>query len=322
MNDANVPYASLSPDTVLAAVESAGLSCDGRLLALNSFENRVYQVGIEDSAPVIAKFYRNGRWSDAAIAEEHDFARELAAEELPVVAPSSFDGQSLLHFNGFRYAIFPRHGGRAPELESANNLAWMGRLLARMHAVGGRAPFRARGAIDRVSLIDQPAKAVLASPLLPANLHQRYAQITAALGGRIDARFARIDNLRRLRLHGDCHAGNVLWTDAGPHFVDLDDARAGPAVQDLWMLAQTPQAMDFLLDGYTQFRDFDYRELALIEPLRIMRQVHYAGWIAQRWDDPAFPQAFPFVALARWWDQHVEDLHECLGRFDEATDSP
>ena len=320
MINANIPYASLSPDAVLAAVESVGLPCDGRLLALNSFENRVYQVGLDDAAPVIVKFYRAGRWSDQAIAEEHDFARELAAAELPVVAPTSFAAGSLLHFGEFRFAIFPRHGGRAPELESADNLAWMGRLLARVHAIGNRVRFQARGHMDRRTFIDEPARAVLDSVLLPDSLHTRYATLTKLLGDRIDEKFAAIDNLHTLRLHGDCHAGNVLWTDAGPHFVDLDDARMGPCVQDLWMLAQTPHAMHCLLEGYSQFRDFDHRELALIEPLRIMRQIHYAGWIAKRWDDPAFPRAFPFVALTRWWDQHIADLSDYLGQLDEAAD--
>jgi Ser/Thr protein kinase RdoA (MazF antagonist) len=305
------PYARLSPETVLAAVESLDVRVDGRLLALNSFENRVYQVGVEDGAPLIAKFYRNGRWSDEAILEEHDFARELSEAELPVVAPIEVEKSTLQHFEEFRFAIYPRQGGRAPELESAENLAWVGRLLARMHGVGSRGRFGARGSIDRSTLIDTPSKAVLASPLMPAAVRDRYAQFIRDLGDAVSEQMERID-FSPIRLHGDCHQGNVLWTDAGPHFVDLDDARMGPAVQDLWMLASTPRAMDALLEGYGEFRDFDSRELALIEPLRIMRQIHYAGWIAQRWDDPAFPRAFPFAAEPRWWEQHVSDLREAL----------
>jgi len=297
---------------VLAAVESAGVRTDGRLLALNSFENRVYQVGIEDAAPLVAKFYRGGRWSDAAINEEHAFALELGEAELPVVAPMRFADATLLHFNEFRFALYPRQGGRAPELESAENLAWMGRLLARLHGVGGRARFSARGTLDRATLVAAPSCAVLASPLMPATLRDRYARAVGMLDGLIAARFAEVGDVRHLRLHGDCHAGNVLWTDSGPHFVDLDDARMGPAVQDLWMLATNPRALDLLLEGYAEFRDFDRRELALIEPLRLMRQIHYAGWIAQRWADPAFPRAFPFDGEARWWEQHVNDLYEAI----------
>lgn len=308
---ATAPYARLSPETVLAAVESLDVRVDGRLLALNSFENRVYQVGVEGGSPLIAKFYRNGRWSDEAILEEHDFARELSDVELPVVAPIEVEKYTLQHFEEFRFAIYPRQGGRAPELESAENLAWVGRLLARMHGVGSRGRFSARGSIDRATLVDTPSKAVLASPLMPAAVRDRYAQLIRDLGNAITEEMERID-FSSIRLHGDCHQGNVLWTDAGPHFVDLDDARMGPAAQDLWMLAPTPRAMDALLEGYGEFRDFDSRELALIEPLRIMRQIHYAGWIAQRWDDPAFPRAFPFAAEPRWWEQHVSDLREAL----------
>jgi Ser/Thr protein kinase RdoA (MazF antagonist) len=311
-------YGSLSPDVVLAAVESVGVQTDGRLLALNSFENRVYQIGVEDGTPVIAKFYRPARWTDAAIAEEHTFARELADAELPVVAPLLLKGQksTLLHSGKFRLAVYPRQGGRAPELESADNLAWMGRLLARIHGVGSRDRFKARGAIDRATLIDAPSKSVLASPLMPPSQHERYRRVIESLDGLIAMRWADVGDIATLRLHGDCHAGNVLWTDSGPHFVDLDDARMGPAVQDLWLLAQTPRAMDLLLEGYGEFRDFDRRELDLIEPLRLMRQIHYAGWIAQRWDDPAFPRAFPFAAETRWWEQHVNDLLEAIGRLE------
>ena len=312
---AAAPYAQLSPDAVLAAVESVGVRSNGRLLALNSYENRVYQVGIEDGAPLVAKFYRAGRWSDEAIREEHAFAQELAEAELPVVAPLAFGGSTLLQSGNFRFALYPRHGGRAPELESADNLAWMGRLLARLHGVGARARFRSRGAIDRATLIAAPRAAVLASTLPPPTLRERYASAVDTLDALIAARFEQAGAIATLRLHGDCHAGNVLWTDAGPHFVDLDDARTGPAVQDLWMLAPTPRALDALLEGYAEFRDFDRREIALIEPLRLMRQVHYAGWIAQRWDDPAFPRAFPFASEARWWEQHVEDLLQAAQEF-------
>ena len=317
--NAGAPYARLDPDLVLAAVESVGLRVDGRLLALNSFENRVYQVGIDAGAPVVAKFYRTGRWSDAAIEEEHAFARELAEGELPVVAPLQFAQSTLLHFAEFRFALYPRQGGRAPELESAQNLAWMGRLLARLHGVGSRARFEVRGVVDRETFISAPARAVLASTLMPAAVRDRYRRTVVTLDALVGARFAAVGAVTALRLHGDCHAGNVLWTDTGPHFVDLDDARMGLAVQDLWMLAPNPRALDLLLEGYGEFRDFDRRELALIEPLRLMRQIHYAGWIAQRWDDPAFPLAFPFAAEPRWWEQHVADLIEAAEQFGDSA---
>ena len=310
------PYANLSPDLVLDAIEAAGFETDGRLLALASYENRVYQVGIEGGAPLVAKFYRPGRWSDAAIAEEHAFALELVAAELPMIAPLVIGGRSLLEHEGYRYALYPRRGGRAPELESADHLAWMGRLLARVHGIGARARFSERGAIDTDTFIRKAARSVLASGLLPARLETAYHARTNTLASIIDARFATSEPAR-IRLHGDCHAGNVLWTDSGPHFVDLDDARMGPAVQDLWMLAPSQRALDALLEGYAEFRDFDHRELKLIEPLRIMRQVHWAGWVAVRWPDPAFPRAFGYVGEARWWEQHVNDLAEAEARLSD-----
>jgi Ser/Thr protein kinase RdoA (MazF antagonist) len=305
-----MPYARLTPDLVLDAITACGLWPDGRLLALNSYENRVWQVGLEDGAPVIAKFYRPGRWSDAAILEEHAFAQELADAELPVVAPLAFGGRTLLHHDGYRYALSPRHGGRAPSLESTDQLEWLGRLIARMHSVGARSAFAHREKLDRETLIIKPMHAVLASDLLPSSLADRYRAAVERVDRAVAARFDAVGPLRTLRLHGDCHPGNVLWTDAGPHFVDLDDARTGPAVQDLWMLAHDERAMQALLEGYGSMRDFDHAEIALVPALRAMRQVHYAGWIATRWQDPAFPAAFPFAAEARWWEQHITDLHE------------
>jgi Ser/Thr protein kinase RdoA (MazF antagonist) len=306
----STPYANLTPDLVLDAASACGLWPDGRLLALNSYENRVWQVGIEDAAPVIAKFYRPGRWSDAAIAEEHAFAGELTEAELPVVAPLAFGGETLLTHKSYRYALYPRRGGRAPTLESAEQLQWLGRLIARLHAVGSRAPFLHRERIDRTTLVERPAQAVVASPLLPASLADAYRAAVRRLDAALAARLDAVGPMRQLRLHGDCHPGNLLWTDAGPHFVDLDDARVGPAVQDLWMLAHDEAAMESLLEGYTTMREFNLAELALVPALRAMRQVHHAGWIAQRWADPAFPAAFPFAAEPRWWEQHVTDLHE------------
>jgi Ser/Thr protein kinase RdoA (MazF antagonist) len=304
------PYAALSPDVVLGAVDAAGTWSDGRLLTLNSYENRVFQVGLENGEFVVAKFYRPGRWNDAAIGEEHAFALELAAAEIPVVAPLVFNGRTLLRHDGFRYALYPRRGGRAPSLESADQLEWLGRLLARLHGVGTREPFHHRGTIDRATLIDGPARAALGSDLLPPHLFDAYRNAVMRVDDAVSNRFEAVGPVHRVRLHGDCHPGNVLWTDNGPHFVDLDDARMGPAVQDLWMLASDETLFEALLEGYGQFRDFDPAELALVPALRAMRQVHYAGWIADRWHDPAFPAAFPFAAEARWWEQHITDLHE------------
>lgn len=311
------PYAALGPDLVLDAVEAAGFATDGRLLALPSYENRVYQVGLDGAAPLVVKFYRPARWSDAAIAEEHAFALELAAAELPVVAPLVLRGVTLLQHAGFRYALYPRRGGRAPELESREHLAWMGRLLARLHGIGARAGFTARGALDAQTFIRDAAHGAIGSGLLPAHVIEPYRTRCAALATLVEARFAAIAP-RRIRLHGDCHAGNVLWTDGGPHFVDLDDARMGPAVQDLWMLAPSAAALDALLEGYGEFADFNPAEHALIEPLRVMRQVHWAGWVATRWHDPAFPHAFAQVGEPRWWEQHLRDLGEAQAQLQDA----
>ena len=320
MDAGAAPYATLSPDLILDAVAAAGHEPDGRMLALGSYENRVYHVGIEDAKPLIAKFYRPGRWSDAAIDEEHDFALELARAELPVVAPMVINGQTLLEHAGFRFSLYPRQGGRSPELESAENLAWMGRLLARIHGVGSRAAFHERGSIDVDTFVHEPSRAVLGSNLLPATLRPRYADLTERLADLLDQRLQACAPIRHIRLHGDCHRGNVLWTDAGPHFVDLDDARMGPAVQDLWMLASTPASLYSLLEGYAEFRDFDFAELALIEPLRIMRQVHWAGWVALRWHDPAFPLAFAHLGEARWWEEHCNDLATAIDLLRESVD--
>jgi Ser/Thr protein kinase RdoA (MazF antagonist) len=310
VNPDRAPYAGLSPDTVLDAVDASGLLGDGRLLALNSYENRVYQVGLDDGGFVVAKFYRPDRWSDAAIQEEHDFCAELVEAELPVVAPLVFDGRTLLRHAGFRYALYPRRGGRAPSLESHDHLAWMGRLLARMHGIGARTSFRHRQRFDRAHLVEQPSRAALASGLLPAHLEAPYRDAIVRLDAGVAARFEAASPVRNLRLHGDCHPGNILWTDAGPHFVDLDDARNGPAIQDLWMLAEDEQAMRVMLEGYAEFGDLDPSELHLIPALRAMRQAHHAGWIAQRWHDPAFPAAFPYASEPRWWQEHIDDLNQ------------
>lgn len=316
MSESGQPYAGLGPDTVLDAIADCGFEPDGKLLALNSFENRVYMVGLDGGDSLVAKFYRAGRWSDAAIGEEHDFTRELAEAELPVVAPLAPQGRSLHRFDGFRFALFPRHGGRAPSLESVDQLEWMGRLIGRIHAIGARKPFQHRGRLDLKSKVTGPAAAAANSGLVPDHLHDNYQSAITQLVGALEDLYDRLPAFSQLRLHGDCHPGNVLWTDRGPHFVDLDDALSGPAIQDLWMLAGDDAALDSLLEGYTQFADIDPRQRELIPALRAMRQVHHGGWIAARWADPAFPRAFPFAAEPRWWQEHIADLQEAAATLD------
>jgi Ser/Thr protein kinase RdoA (MazF antagonist) len=314
----DAPYAQLSPEAVLDALEVAGYRCDGRVLALNSYENRVYQIGIDEGEPVVAKFYRPGRWSDAAIGEEHAFALELAAQEIPVVAPIVRDGASLHTHRGFRYAVFPRRGGRWPELGTADDREWVGRFLGRIHAVGRARRFDHR---LRLSMEDLGRKArdfVLDGDWMPDYLATKYEALTEELLNEVELRADGWRGATLGRIHGDCHRGNILWTDAGPHFVDLDDCLTGPAIQDLWMLlAGSTQEMRVemrdLLKGYEQFLPFDRGELALIEPLRALRMIHYSAWLARRWHDPAFPLAFPWFAEPRYWEQHYRSLEEQLG---------
>jgi Ser/Thr protein kinase RdoA (MazF antagonist) len=321
------PFANLSPDLIADAVEAAGFASDGRILALGSYENRVFQVGREDAEPVVVKFYRPGRWSDAAIAEEHAFARELAAAEIPVIAP--FDlarGEGLGEgpvpvFGGFRFAVYPRRGGQWPELGTADDRAWIGRFLGRIHAVGATRPFEHRARLSPQAMGRDSVKFLLAGDLVADYIAHRYEQVTAELLDLVEERFAQVVPVRYLRIHGDCHRNNVLWTAAGPHFVDLDDCMTGPAIQDLWMLlAGTPDEMRAqltdILEGYTKFADFDPIEAALIEALRALRMVHYAAWLARRWHDPAFPRAFPWFGEARYWERHVAELEEQLAALD------
>jgi Ser/Thr protein kinase RdoA (MazF antagonist) len=313
----DAPYSELSPETVLDAIEAVGHRCDGRVLALNSYENRVYQIGIEEGDPVVAKFYRPARWSDAAIREEHAFSGELAAQEIPVVAPLLRDGESLHVHRGFRYAIFPRRGGRWPELGSSDDREWVGRFLGRIHSVGRAARFRER---TRLSLEDLGRNArdfVLDGDWMPDYLATKYADLTDDLLYEVEARAEGWGGAVVGRILGDCHRGNILWTDLGPHFVDLDDCLTGPAIQDLWMLLSGGQQemrteLRDILTGYEQFLPFDRSEIALIEPLRALRMIHYSAWLARRWHDPAFPQAFPWFAEPRYWEEHYRALDDQL----------
>lgn len=308
------PYAGLLPDLILDAVESIGYRADGGLLALNSYENRVYQIGIDDAPPLIAKFYRPQRWSDAAIQEEHDFSLALETEEIPVVAPLvDAAGRSLHSFAGYRFALFPRRGGRWPELDDPDNLAWLGRYLGRVHQLGAARSFQHRPTLAPETLGTASVRFLLESGWVPVELRQAYLEVTKALLAAIDAAFAAAKGYGSTRLHGDCHPGNILWTPNGPHFVDLDDAVNGPAIQDLWMLLSGDRQeralqLSFVLEGYELFADFDPRQLGLIEPLRSLRMIHYAAWLARRWDDPAFPVAFPWFATPQYWQDHINSL--------------
>jgi Ser/Thr protein kinase RdoA (MazF antagonist) len=322
---AGAPFSTLTPDTLLDALESVGLCPDGRLIALNSYENRVYQVFMEQGAPLVAKFYRAGRWSDAAIGEEHAFVRELAEREIPVVAPLAIGGRTLHKHADLRFAVFPRQSGRAPEFDSAQILEWMGRFIGRIHAVGALKPFAERPALDIRSFGEEPRDFLLAGGFLPVELAEVYfGVVDQALDG-VRRCFDRAGAYDTLRLHGDCHVGNVLWTEdaeRGPHFVDFDDARMGPAVQDLWMLLsgeradQVRQLAD-VLAGYEDFFEFDARQLHLVEALRTLRLIHYAGWLARRWDDPAFPVAFPWFNTQRYWQDRILELREQIALMDE-----
>ena len=316
------PYSDLTPDRALDALADVGLRPDGRLMALASYENRVYQAWMEEGSPAVAKFYRPARWSDAQILEEHAFARELADREIPVVAPLAIAGATLHAFEGFRFTVFPRRGGRSPELEDAETLEWIGRFVGRIHAVGAIQPFRERPALDIESFGVEPREWLLASNLIPADLLEAWTRATAlALEGTRRC-YEQAGDVRRIRLHGDCHGGNVLWTDAGPHFVDFDDCRSGPAVQDLWMLfsgdrGSMARQLAAVLKGYEDFRAFDPRELLLVEALRTLRLIHYSAWIARRWDDPAFPAAFPWFGTQRYWQDRILELREQIAAMEE-----
>jgi Ser/Thr protein kinase RdoA (MazF antagonist) len=324
MNEIISPsFANLSPDTVLDALESVGLRADGRILALNSYENRVYQLGMEEGPPLVAKFYRPARWSDAAILEEHAFVQTLVEREIPVVpASAAADGKTLHCFNGFRFAVFAKHGGRAPELDDRDTLEWLGRFIGRIHAVGAIEPFRERPSLSVASFGEEPRDFLLQNNFIPLDVREAYVSVVEQALAGVRHCFERAGEVAAIRLHGDCHGGNVLWTDAGPHFVDFDDSRMGPAVQDFWMLLSGERAdmvrqLSDLLAGYEDFFDFNPRELHLIEALRTLRLIHYSAWLARRWDDPAFPVAFPWFNTQRYWQDRILELREQVALMDE-----
>jgi len=321
--NSNTPYATLTPDCLLDALSSVGFMPDGRLLALNSFENRVYQVGMDEGPPLVVKFYRPGRWSAAAIQEEHDFTLDLAERELPVVAPLRLaDGATLHSHAGFLFAAYPRRGGRMPEFDDPKTLEWMGRFIGRIHAVGALSPYRHRPSLDIASFGEESRDTILAGHWLPSDLLPAWQSVVEQALQGVRHCYERAGKVATPRLHGDCHAGNVLWTDEGPHFVDFDDSRMGPAVQDLWMLlsgerADMTRQLSDVLAGYEDFAEFDRRELHLIEALRTLRLIHHSAWLARRWDDPAFPAAFPWFNTAHYWQERILELREQIALMDE-----
>jgi len=320
MPDQDLSFGSLTPEFMLDALDAVGLHGDGRMLQLNSYENRVLQVHLEDGRVAVAKFYRPGRWSDAQILEEHGFALELAAAEVPVAAPWLLGDppSTLVHYRGQRFGVSPRQGGRAPELEDPEVLSWIGRYLGRIHAVGRARPFVHR--LDWASA--QPGRQaldwLLAHQAVPLEIQPAWEDVVRRCLEAIQQAFDALPDLRLGRLHGDCHPGNILWTpDKGPHFVDLDDAVTGPAVQDLWMLLSGDalsmrRQLACVLEGYESMADFDRRELTLIEPLRTLRMIHHSAWLARRWGDPAFPLAFPWFGTPNYWSDQVIKLREQL----------
>lgn len=321
-DDAALAYASLQPEQILEALEAIAFRCDGRFLALNSYENRVYQIGIEDERPVVAKFYRPQRWSDAAIVEEHEFSQELVAAELPVVAPLTVAGATLHRAGPFRFAVYPCHGGRAPDLDDFELLEQLGRLVGRLHRVGRTRSFSHRPGIGIDSYGTSSVDFLLTEGFIPGELRPAYESVAADVLAGVEACYLRAGPTPQLRLHGDFHPGNVLADRDRLHIVDLDDTRHGPAVQDLWMFLSGDQAeqapqLQALLEGYEEFHDFDARELHLIEALRSLRIIHYAAWIARRWEDPAFKLAFPWFDSRRYWDEHVLALREQVALMQE-----
>ena len=332
-------FETLTPDLVLDALDSVGLRGDGRLTALSSYENRVYQVQLEDGTSVVAKFYRPERWSEAQILEEHAFAAELMAYEVPAIGPLVLQGRTLHAFGGFAFSVSPRRGGRPPELDDTEVLEWIGRFLARIHTVGARKPFVSRPALNVQTFAEEPLQWLLGHDMVPLDVQgawSRGVEKAMAMVRRYDTLNAdakkgpNSSGVRVLRLHGDCHPGNILWTPAdaapdlgpGPHFVDLDDARMGPAVQDFWMLLsgdrqQRQRQLGALVDGYEQFREFDRAELALIEPLRTLRLIHYSAWLGRRWTDPTFPVNFPWFGSSDYWQGQVQMLEEQLEAMEE-----
>ncbi len=317
------PYEALTPDTVIDAVESAGHLSDARLLALNSYENRVYQVGREEGQPLIVKFYRPERWNDAQIQEEHSFSQELVAADISVVAPLADSAGTTLHRHaGFRFALFERRGGYSPELDNPDNLLVLGRTLGRIHSVGKARTFAHRPPLSVERMLIE-CREFLLQHFIPGELRTPYATLTHDLLELVQTLFAEIGSEDMIRVHGDCHVGNILWRDDCAHFVDLDDCCSAPAIQDLWMFLSGERherelQLAELIEGYNEFADFEPRQLRWIEALRTLRLVHYAAWLGRRWQDPAFPRSFTWFNSDRYWAEHILELREQFAALQEA----
>lgn len=315
------PYAKLTPDFVLDAVESIGLQSDARILTLNSYENRVYQVGMEDKPPVIAKFYRPQRWSNQAIAEEHDFTLALLKNDISVVPPLAINGATLHEYEGFRFTIFPRQGGYAPEIEIPETLYRIGLNIGRIHQSAGSELFKHRKTFSLDEWAITSRDFLLENDFLSNSLRKAYETLTADLINKMTAIWKQYP-FQAIKLHGDCHIGNILWRDDLAYFVDLDDCANGPAIQDLWLMLsgdrhQQTQQMLELVEGYEEFCEFDTRQLGLIETLRTLRMMYYSAWLARRWKDPAFPMHFPWFNTERYWSEHILELREQFAILDE-----
>ena len=311
-------FSGLDPDTILDALETQGIFLQSGLLALNSYENRVYQFQADDNKRYVVKFYRPARWTDAQILEEHSFAQELANSEIPVVAPLALNGKTLHHHGDYRFTVFPSVGGRQFENDNLDQLEWMGRFIGRIHRVSQAKTFKQRPDSVTQSYLDEPGQVLENSTWLPDHLKTAFFAI---LNPVITAASSAYKTTDVIRLHGDCHPGNILWRD-GPTFVDLDDCRMGPAIQDLWMMLsgdrqQQLLQLDTLIEAYEEFQPFNTNQLALIEPLRAMRMVHYMAWLSRRWEDPAFPRAFPWFADDKYWEGQILALKEQLSAMQE-----
>lgn len=324
MTNSTLPFAHLEPNDLLDAIERIGIACDGRLLQLNSFENRVYQIGLADGGQYIAKFYRPERWSDDAILEEHHFTLQLAEQEVHVVPPLIIQNQTLHHDEHFRFALFEKQVGRTPELDREDTLEWLGRFIGRIHAMGAVESYHARPALDVHTFGQEPRDFIVAGDWLPMELRTTWISVADQALDCIRLAYERTGHVQSIRLHGDCHPGNLFWTnDDGPYFVDFDDSRSGPAIQDLWMLLSGSESdmklqMNAILRGYEMFKEFDDNELKLIEALRTLRLIHYSAWIARRWEDPAFPIAFPDFGTVRYWQDRILELREQIALMQSA----
>jgi Ser/Thr protein kinase RdoA (MazF antagonist) len=319
---ASFDFSALTPDLIIDGLESAGFTVDSGLLALNSYENRVYQFHDEKSVKYVTKFYRPQRWQLDKIYEEHQFSFELAAQELPIVAPLKINDKSLFEYQGYYFTVFPCRGGRIFEVDNLDQLEWMGRFIGRIHAVSSQANFQYRPSFNTDELLLQARETILRSQYVPRGLLTAFTTILDQVIAVAIEQYLPAKNMTQIRLHGDCHAGNILWRDEGPHFVDLDDCRTGPAIQDLWMMLsgdrqQQLLQLDTLLMGYDEFFTFETDQLILIESLRTMRLVNYMAWLCKRWQDPAFPQSFPWFNTEKYWEQQILMLKEQMSALQQ-----